>query len=220
MSDRGLSALQVSAPAPAVGLGPELTLELHEAPDSGAVSSDVWLNVGGQRMDGGQVDAEQLAAVFQRRRDRPAQVRVVPSPHGPRVSNTSSTVNRERCVVRRAAHSRGGPHWGRNWAEPGGQQRTAGDNKPRGQQPFRGEHLGCEIAGPRFHTAEVTGSKPVRPTRASDQASGPSRRVRLPTAVRSASGDRRDLPVAPGAARRTGPRSARSRWRRSRSRAR
>jgi hypothetical protein len=90
MSDPGLSALQVAAPAAAVGLGPELTLELHQAPDSGAVSSDIRLNVGGQRMDGGQVDAEQLGAAFQRRRDRPAQVRVVPGPDRPCVSNTSS----------------------------------------------------------------------------------------------------------------------------------
>jgi hypothetical protein len=41
-------------------------------------------------MDGGQVDAEQLGAAFQRRRDRPAQVRVVPGPDRPSVSNTSS----------------------------------------------------------------------------------------------------------------------------------
>jgi hypothetical protein len=33
--------------------------------------------------------------VFQRRRDRPAQVRVVPSPHHTRVSNTCSRSNRE-----------------------------------------------------------------------------------------------------------------------------
>jgi hypothetical protein len=35
---------------------------------------------GGQLAHGGQFDAEQLRAPFQRRRDRPAHVRVVPGP--------------------------------------------------------------------------------------------------------------------------------------------
>jgi hypothetical protein len=70
------------------------------------------------------------------------QVQVVPGPHRTSVSNTSSRVDRERCVARKAAQSLSGPRWGRNSAEPGGQQRTAGDNEPRGQQPFRGDAPG------------------------------------------------------------------------------
>jgi hypothetical protein len=114
------------------------------------------LDVGGRLTDGGQVDAEQLRAPLQRRRDRPAQVRVVPVPHQTRVSNTSSTANRERYVVRRGRSEPGGPRWGRNSAEPGGQQRTAGDNRRRGQQPFHSVHLARETPGLRFHTAEPT----------------------------------------------------------------
>jgi hypothetical protein len=77
----GPSAVKVAAPAPAVRLGLELALKLHQAPDLLAVGTDVRLNVGGQLADGGQVDAEQLRAPLQRRRDRPAQVGLVPSPH-------------------------------------------------------------------------------------------------------------------------------------------
>ena len=77
----GPSAVEVAASAPAVRLGLELALKLHQAPDSGAVGTDVRLDVGGQLADGGQVDAEQLRAPLQRRRDRPAQVGLVPSPH-------------------------------------------------------------------------------------------------------------------------------------------
>jgi hypothetical protein len=62
----------------AVCLGPELPLKLHQAPDPGAVGADVRLDLGGQLADGRQVDAEQLRAPLQRRRDRPAQVLVVP----------------------------------------------------------------------------------------------------------------------------------------------
>jgi hypothetical protein len=51
-----------------------------------------------------------------------------------------------------------GPRWGRSSAEPGGQQRTAGDNEPRGQRPFGAIDLGCKSAGVSFHTAEATGS--------------------------------------------------------------
>jgi hypothetical protein len=69
----GLSAVEVAAQAPAVGLGSELAFQLHEAPDPGAVGADVGLDLGGQLADGGQVDAEQYRASLQRRRDRPAQ---------------------------------------------------------------------------------------------------------------------------------------------------
>jgi hypothetical protein len=76
-----VSTVEVAAAASAVGLGSELALELHEAPDLGAVGAEVWLDLGSQLADGGQVDAEQLSAPLQRRCDRPAQVRVVPGPH-------------------------------------------------------------------------------------------------------------------------------------------
>jgi len=41
--------------------GPQLPLELHEAPDPGAVDPKVGLEVGGGLMDSVEVDAEQLA---------------------------------------------------------------------------------------------------------------------------------------------------------------
>jgi hypothetical protein len=68
------SAVEEAASPPAVHLRSELPLQLHEAPDPGAVSTDVGLDVGRRLLDGGQVDAEQLRAPLQRRRDRPAQV--------------------------------------------------------------------------------------------------------------------------------------------------
>jgi hypothetical protein len=55
---RGASAVEVAATAPAVRLGPELALKLHQAPDLGAIYADVGLDVGGHVADGGQVDAE------------------------------------------------------------------------------------------------------------------------------------------------------------------
>jgi hypothetical protein len=75
------SAVEEATSPPAVQLRPEPPLQLHQAPDPGAVSTEVGLDIGGHRLDGGQVDAKQLRAPLQRRRDRPAQVRVVPSPH-------------------------------------------------------------------------------------------------------------------------------------------
>jgi hypothetical protein len=82
-----LSTVEVAAPPSAVGLGPELSLQLHQAPDPGAVSTEIGLDVGGRFLDGGQVNAEQLRTPLQRRRDRPAQVWVVPSPHRNSLSN-------------------------------------------------------------------------------------------------------------------------------------
>jgi hypothetical protein len=96
----GLTAVDVAATAPAVRLRPELPLKLHQAPDPGAVGADVRLELGGQLADGGQVDAEQLCAPLQRRRDRPAQVRVLPSPHRDRLANTCSRSNRECYLAR------------------------------------------------------------------------------------------------------------------------
>jgi hypothetical protein len=71
---RDLPPVEVAAPAPAVGLGPELPLKLHQAPDPAAIGADVRLDRFRQFADDGQVDAEQLRAPLQRRRDRPAQV--------------------------------------------------------------------------------------------------------------------------------------------------
>jgi hypothetical protein len=68
-----------SHPPPAERLGQELPLQQHQTPDPGAVGADVRLDVGRQLAADGQVDAEQLGAPLQRRRDRPAQLRVVPS---------------------------------------------------------------------------------------------------------------------------------------------
>jgi hypothetical protein len=48
------------------------------------------LDAGGRLTDGSQVDAEQLRTPLQRRRDRPSQIRVVPSPHRDRLSNRCS----------------------------------------------------------------------------------------------------------------------------------
>lgn len=53
-----------------------------------AVRTNVGLDVDGQLVDGGQVDAKQLRAPVERRRDRPAEVRIVgfPGPHGRKVT--------------------------------------------------------------------------------------------------------------------------------------
>ena len=85
--------VEVAAAPPGVCLRPEPPLKLHEAPDPGAVGADVRLDADGHLSDGGQVDAEQLCAPLQRRRDRPAQIRVVPSPHHGSVTNTCSKVH-------------------------------------------------------------------------------------------------------------------------------
>src|SRR5215211_313353 len=87
------SAVEEAASPLDVHLRPELPLQLHQAPDPGAVSADVGLDVGGRLLDGGQVDAEQLRAALQRRRDRPVPIWLVPSPHR-RLSNTCSRANR------------------------------------------------------------------------------------------------------------------------------
>jgi hypothetical protein len=53
------------------------------------------LDIGGRLIDGGQVDAEQLRAPLQRRRDRPGHLWVVPGPHPSRLSNTCSRSHRQ-----------------------------------------------------------------------------------------------------------------------------
>jgi hypothetical protein len=74
-----------------------------QAPDPGAVGARVGLDVGGRLANRCQVDAEQLRAPLERRRDRPAYVRVVPGPHRTRLSNTSSRRDQQRCVVRQGS---------------------------------------------------------------------------------------------------------------------
>jgi hypothetical protein len=65
-------------------------LQLHEAPDLGPVDSDVRVEIGRCSSDGGQIDAEQLGASFQRCGDRPGVGRVVrfPSPHERNIRRT------------------------------------------------------------------------------------------------------------------------------------
>jgi hypothetical protein len=55
---RGPPAVEEAASSAAVQFWPELTFQLHQAPDLGPVSADVGLDVGGRLLDGSQVDAE------------------------------------------------------------------------------------------------------------------------------------------------------------------
>jgi hypothetical protein len=116
------STVEVAASPPTVRLGSEQAFQLHQAPDPGAVGTEVGLDVRGRLADGGQVDTEQLRAPFQRHRDRPAQVQVVPSPHREILSNACSRSNREL-----AYRYPGEPH-GHFWAT---NDRIAVDNKDR-----------------------------------------------------------------------------------------
>jgi hypothetical protein len=70
----GPSAVEVAAAPPPVDLGPGSALELHEALDPGAVGAEVGFDVGGRLANRCRVDAEQLRAPLQRRRDRLAHV--------------------------------------------------------------------------------------------------------------------------------------------------
>jgi hypothetical protein len=90
----GPSAAEVAAAPPPVDLGPELALELHEAPDLGAVRAEVGLDVGGRLANRCQVDAEQFRAPLQRPRDRPAHVQVVPKVVGPSRSRLAGPARR------------------------------------------------------------------------------------------------------------------------------
>jgi hypothetical protein len=72
------STVEVAAAPQPVELGPELAFQLHEAPDPGAVGAEVGLDIGGRLANRCRVDAEQFRAPLQRRRDRPAQVRLCP----------------------------------------------------------------------------------------------------------------------------------------------
>jgi hypothetical protein len=76
----------VAAPNPTVGLGLEMALELHEAPDLGPVYPYVWLDMRGRLRDGGQIDAEKFGAALQQCGNRPSIGRIIrfPSPHEPK----------------------------------------------------------------------------------------------------------------------------------------
>jgi hypothetical protein len=58
-------------------VGPQLPLQLHQAPDPGAVDPNIGLDVGGRFADDGEVDTEQLGAALQGSGDRPGQGGVV-----------------------------------------------------------------------------------------------------------------------------------------------
>jgi len=64
---RGAAAGDIPAADPAVGVGPQLPLQLHQAPDLGPVDPNIGLDVRGRLLDGGELDAEQLGASLQRR---------------------------------------------------------------------------------------------------------------------------------------------------------
>ena len=74
------AAGDIAAADPAVGVRPQLPLELHQAPDLGAVDPEIGLDVGGRPPDDLEVDAEQLGAPLQRGRDRPGQGGIVRFP--------------------------------------------------------------------------------------------------------------------------------------------
>jgi hypothetical protein len=125
------SAVEEAASPAAVRLWSELVLQLHQAPDPCAVGTEVGLDVGGRHLNGGQVDAKQLRAPLQRRRDRPAQVRVAPSPHRGRLSNWCSGRNRECYRLRPDGTAEHTGDWSRLWSQRSSLARRAAD----GQQP-------------------------------------------------------------------------------------
>jgi hypothetical protein len=139
------STVEVAASPSPVCLWPKLAFQLHQAPDPGSISADVGLDVGGRLVDGGQVDAEQLRAPLQRRRDRPAQIRVVPSPHQSSLSNTCSRSNRECYLAptdgplgRIGAQSTGG----HGWLRPS-RSRLVGRSSPSGLRRLLWWLLAC-----------------------------------------------------------------------------
>jgi hypothetical protein len=118
----GSPPVQVAASPPAVGFRPQAPLQLHQAPHPGAVRTDVGLDVGSELTDGGQVDAEQLRAPLQRRRDRPAQIRVVPGPHRSRLP--------EQMFEIQSTQARGGTPASSVRVQPTGRRRQAGTGSP------------------------------------------------------------------------------------------
>jgi hypothetical protein len=146
------STVEIAASPPAVRPWPELAFQLHQAPDPGAVGTEVGLDVGGRRAGGSQVDAKQLRTPLQRRRDRPVQIRVVPGPHPTRLSNACSIIYRQRCVVRR---DRSEPGWAAPGPQLGGTWGQQGINEPRGQRSIWSDELGRKPARVSFHTAAI-----------------------------------------------------------------
>ena len=74
------STVEVAAGAPAVLLGAQLTLQLRQAPDPGAVGAEVGLHLGGESWTVARSTPSSWAHCLQRGRDRPAHVHVVPMP--------------------------------------------------------------------------------------------------------------------------------------------
>jgi hypothetical protein len=128
------STVGVPASPPAVCLRSEQAFQLHQAPDSGAVGAEVGLDVGGCLADGSQVDAEQLRAPFQRRRDRPAHVRVLPSPHHDRLANTCSGSNQECYLARLDGWVAGSPAHAVRMTRPGHSERGPQGPGPPGSR--------------------------------------------------------------------------------------
>jgi hypothetical protein len=64
-SGLGAAASDVATADPPVGVGPQLALQLHQAPDTGAVDPQVGLDMDGRSLDGLEVDAEELGAALQ-----------------------------------------------------------------------------------------------------------------------------------------------------------
>jgi hypothetical protein len=126
-----------------------------------------------------------------RRRAAPRTAPAAPRSAGPRPGRARSPPNqaiehkfeRGSGTLRSpdgAAQTLGGPRWGRNSAEPGGQQRTAGDNEGRGQQPFRSDLSGplnrwtglSHGRGHRFETCHAHEGKPQLRAPTARQADG------------------------------------------------
>jgi hypothetical protein len=53
LGGRDLPAVEVATPTPAKPLRPQLPLQQHQAPDPGAIGTDIRLDLGGQLTDGG-----------------------------------------------------------------------------------------------------------------------------------------------------------------------
>jgi hypothetical protein len=87
VGSRSTSKVDVATPPPPERPRAQLPLELHDAPDPGAVRADAGFDVGSHLVCWWLVDAELLRTLLKRCRDRPATFRVVsfPDPHVRRV---------------------------------------------------------------------------------------------------------------------------------------
>jgi hypothetical protein len=118
------SAVEVAAPTPAVGLGPELPLKLHQAPDPGAVGADVRLDVDGRLTDGDQVDAEQLRAPPRSAGLSPGRASSPPNRGIEHMFESESRTLRSLTRQLRACTGRAGAATRRNLGDSNGQQET------------------------------------------------------------------------------------------------